>query len=103
MKSLDCLQPRGLMVSFGQASGVVSPFSINILSAKGSLYLTRPNLGTYTARREDLETSARRLFEVLSNGAVRCEVKRKFKLAEAAEAHRALGGRETTGSSILLP
>jgi NADPH2:quinone reductase len=103
MKSLDCLQPRGLMVSFGQASGVVPPFSINILSAKGSLYLTRPNLGTYTARREDLEASTRRLFKVLSNGAVRCEVKRKFKLADAAEAHRALGGRETTGSSILLP
>ena len=103
MKSLDCLQPRGLMVSFGQASGVVPPFSINILSGKGSLYLTRPTLATYTARREDLEASARRLFDVLASGAVRCEIQRKFKLADAAEAHRALGGRETTGSSILLP
>jgi len=103
MKSLDCLQPRGLMVSFGQASGVVPPFSINILSGKGSLYLTRPTLATYTARREDLEAAARRLFEVLASGAVRCEVKRTFKLADAATAHRALGDRETTGSSILLP
>ena len=103
MKSLDCLRPRGLMVSFGQASGVVPPFSINILSAKGSLYLTRPTLATYTARREDLEAAARRLFDVLGSGAVRCEVKRSFKLADAAEAHRALGQRETTGSSILLP
>jgi len=103
MKSLDCLQPRGLMVSFGQASGVVPPFSINILSGKGSLYLTRPTLATYTARREDLEAAARKLFEVLASGAVRCEVKRTFKLADAATAHRALGDRETTGSSILLP
>ncbi len=103
MKSLDCLQPRGLMVSFGQSSGIVPPFSINILSGKGSLYLTRPTLATYTARREDLEAAARRLFEVLASGAVRCEVNRRFKLADAAEAHRALGDRETTGSSILLP
>jgi NADPH:quinone reductase len=103
MKSLDCLQPRGLMVSFGQASGVVPPFSINILSGKGSLYLTRPTLATYTARREDLEAAAHRLFDVLASGAVRCEVKRTFKLAHAADAHRALGGRETTGSSVLLP
>src|SRR6516164_2003726 len=86
MKSLDCLQPRGLIVSFGQASGVVPPFSINILSGKGSLYLTRPTLATYTARREDLETAARRLFVALGSGAVRCEVKRSFKLADAAEA-----------------
>jgi len=103
MKSLDCLQPRGLMVSFGQSSGMVPPFSINILSAKGSLYLTRPTLNTYAARREELEASARRLFDALASGAVRCEVKRTFKLADAADAHRALGGRETTGSSILLP
>jgi NADPH2:quinone reductase len=103
MKSLDCLRPRGLMVSFGQSSGVVPPFSINILSGKGSLYLTRPTLATYIARREDLEAAARRLFDVLASGAVRCEVKRTFKLADAAGAHRALGQRETTGSSILLP
>jgi NADPH2:quinone reductase len=103
MKSLDCLQPRGLMVSFGQSSGVVPPFSINILSGKGSLYLTRPTLATYTARREDLEAAARRLFDVLGSGAVRCEVMRTFKLADAAAAHRALGDRQTTGSSILIP
>jgi NADPH2:quinone reductase len=103
MKSLDCLQPRGLIVSFGQASGVVPPFSINILSGKGSLYLTRPTLATYTARREDLETAARRLFDALGSGAVRCEVQRTFKLPDAATAHRALGDRATTGSSILLP
>jgi NADPH:quinone reductase len=103
MKSLDCLRPRALMVSFGQASGIVPPFSINILAAKGSLYLTRPTLATYVARREDLEASARRLFDVLLSGAVRCEVNRTFKLAEAAAAHRALGQRETTGSSILIP
>ena len=103
MKSLDCLAPRGLMVSFGQASGMVPPFSINILSAKGSLYITRPTLLTYTARREDLEASARRLFDVLLSGAVRCEVQRTFKLADAAAAHRALGERATTGSSVLLP
>jgi NADPH2:quinone reductase len=103
MKSLDCLRPRALMVSFGQASGIVPPFSINILAAKSSLYLTRPTLATYVARREDLEASARRLFDVLLSGAVRCEVNRTFKLAEAAAAHRALGQRETTGSSILIP
>ena len=103
MKSLDCLRPRGLIVSFGQSSGIVPPFSINILAGKGSLYLTRPTLATYAARREDLEAAARWLFDVLASGAVRCEVKRTFKLAEAAVAHRALGQRETTGSSILLP
>jgi NADPH2:quinone reductase len=103
MKSLDCLRPRGLMVSFGQSSGVVPPFSINILSGKGSLYITRPTLATYTATREDLEAAARRLFAVLASGTVRCEVKRTFKLADAAAAHRALGDRATTGSSVLLP
>jgi NADPH:quinone reductase len=103
MKSLDCLRPRGLIVSFGQSSGIVPPFSINILAGKGSLYLTRPTLATYAARREDLEAAARRLFDVLASGVVRCEVKRTFKLADAAAAHRALGQRETTGSSILLP
>jgi len=103
MKSLDCLRPRGLIVSFGQSSGIVPPFGINILAAKGSLYLTRPTLATYAARREDFEAAARRLFDVLLSGAVRCEVSRTFKLADAAAAHRALGQRETTGSSILLP
>lgn len=103
MKSLDCLRPRGLMVSYGQASGVVPPFSVNILSAKGSLYLTRPTLATYAAKREDLEAMARDLFGVLQGGTVRCEVKQRFKLADAAQAHRALADRQTTGSTVLLP
>jgi NADPH2:quinone reductase len=103
MKSLDCLRPRGLMVSYGQASGMVPPLPINILSAKGSLYLTRPTLQTYTAAREDLLERSRALFEVLQRGVVRCEVKQRFALKDAAAAHRALGSRETTGSSVLIP
>ena len=103
MKSLDCLRPRGLMVSFGQASGMVPPFSINLLSAKGSLYLTRPTLQTYTARREDLVARAEALFAALANGAVKCEVQQRFALRDATAAHRALGERKTTGSSVLMP
>jgi NADPH2:quinone reductase len=103
MKSLDCLRPRGLMVSFGQASGIVPPFSINILSAKGSLYLTRPTLQTYTAKREELVERANALFAALSSGAVKCEVQQRFALRDAAQAHRALGERRTTGSSVLMP
>ncbi|MGH8014086.1 MAG: quinone oxidoreductase family protein [Candidatus Binataceae bacterium] len=103
MKSLDCLRPRGLMISYGQASGLVPPFSINILAAKGSLYLTRPTLNTYAARREDMVAIANALFEVLSAGIVRCEIKQRFPLAEAAAAHRALADRGTTGSTVLLP
>ena len=98
MKSIDCLRPRGLMVAFGQASGIVPPFSVNILSAKGSLYLTRPTLQTYTAKREELVERANALFDVLANGTVKCEVQRRFPLRDAAEAHRALGERNTTGS-----
>jgi NADPH:quinone reductase len=103
MKSLDCLRPRGLMVSFGQASGMVPPFSVNLLSAKGSLYLTRPALTAYTASREDLVARANALFAVLASGAVKCAVQRRFALRDAAAAHRALGERETTGSSVLMP
>jgi NADPH:quinone reductase len=103
MKSIDCLRPRGLMVAFGQASGIVPPFSVNILSAKGSLYLTRPTLQTYTAKREELVERANALFAVIANGTVKCEVQRRFALRDAAEAHRALGERNTTGSSVLVP
>jgi NADPH2:quinone reductase len=103
MKSLDCLRPRGLMVSYGQASGMVPPLGINILSAKGSLYLTRPTLQTYTASREELIERSRALFDALQSGIVRCEVKQRFALKDAAAAHRALGSRETTGSSVLIP
>lgn len=103
MKSLDCLRPRGLMVSFGQASGMVPPFSVNLLSTKGSLYLTRPTLQTYTAKREDLVARAAALFAVLAGGTVKCAVQQRFELRDAASAHRALGDRNTSGSSVLIP
>lgn len=101
MKSLDCLKLRGLMVSFGNASGPVAPFSPLLLSQKGSLYLTRPTLFHYIATREQLEQSARELFEIVSSGKVKIEVQQRFALKEAAEAHRQLEARKTTGSTIL--
>jgi NADPH:quinone reductase len=101
MRSLDCLKVRGLMVSFGNASGPVEPFSPLVLSQKGSLYLTRPTLFHYVASREQLENSARELFEVVAKGKVKIEVQQRFALKDAAEAHRALQARETTGSTIL--
>jgi NADPH2:quinone reductase len=101
MKSLDCLRPRGLMVSFGNASGPVDPISPLILSQKGSLFLTRPTLFHYIATRPELEQAANDLFDVVRSGKVKIEVKQRFPLAEAAEAHRALEARRTTGSTIL--
>ncbi len=101
--SLDCLQTRGLMVSFGQSSGLVPSFDPGILSAKGSLYLTRPTLMTYNAERPDLVASAKSLFEVVESGAVKIEVQQRFALEEVADAHRALESRQTTGSTVLLP
>ena len=101
MKSLDCLQPRGLMVTFGQSSGPVPPFSATVLAQKGSLYLTRPTLYNYTQARGQLEQSAAELFEVVSSGEVRVEVKQRFPLERAADAHRALEARATSGSTIL--
>ena len=101
--SLDCLRPRGMLVSFGQSSGKIDPFDIGILSAKGSLYITRPTLMTYTESRIDLEISAQALFDVVGRGAVRITVNQTFPLAEAAAAHRALESRQTTGSTILMP
>ena len=101
--SLDCLRPRGMLVSFGQSSGKIDPFDVGILSAKGSLYVTRPTLMTYTASRADLEASSQALFEVVAGGAVRVTVNQTFPLAEAADAHRALESRRTTGSTILVP
>ena len=103
MKSLDCLRPLGTMVSFGQSSGPVAPLELGLLSAKGSLFLTRPTLMTYTARREDLLTHARDLFEVVDKGVVKVEIRQTYPLSDAARAHRELEGRRTTGSSILLP
>jgi NADPH:quinone reductase len=101
--SLDCLAPLGMMVSFGNASGPVPPISPLVLSHKGSLFLTRPTLMTYTASREDLLASANELFEVVRSGAVRVEVRQRFPLGEAARAHRELEGRKTTGAAILVP
>src|SRR5207253_10853323 len=101
LKSLDCLAPRGLLVSFGNASGPVDPFPPGLLAQKGSLFLTRPTLFSYIAARTELETAARELFEMVTSGKVEVEVKQRFPLAEAGEAHRSLEARETTGSTIL--
>jgi NADPH2:quinone reductase len=101
--SLDCLQPRGLMVSYGNASGPVSEVNLGILAQKGSLYVTRPTLFTYTASREDLVLSAGRLFQVVGDGAVKIEINQRYKLEDVATAHRDLEGRKTTGSTIMLP
>ena len=100
--SLECLQPRGLMVSFENASGAVEPFAPALLAAKGSLFLTRPTLATYTATRADLEKTSTDLFSVLSSGAVKVEVNQTYPLKNAAQAHRDLEARKTTGSTILL-
>ncbi|MBV8737135.1 MAG: quinone oxidoreductase [Alphaproteobacteria bacterium] len=100
-KSLDCLAPLGLMVSFGQSSGAIGPVDIGILAAKGSLFLTRPTLNTYTASREDLLTAARELFSVVESGAVKITVNQTYPLREAARAHRDLEGRKTTGQTVL--
>jgi len=101
--SLDCLAPLGLMASYGNASGPVPPVDIGILAAKGSLYLTRPSLATYTAKRADLEKTAADLFDVVLKGAVKINVNQTFPLKDAAAAHTALESRETTGSTVLLP
>lgn len=101
--SLDCLAPLGLMVSFGNSSGPVPPFELAVLGAKGSLFLTRPSLATYTASRSDLERSAQDLMQAVMSGAVRIKVNQTFALKDAADAHRALEARKTTGSTVLLP
>jgi len=101
--SLDCLRPRGLMVSFGNASGPVPPVNLGILSTKGSLYVTRPTLATHIASRADLLERASSLFGVVKSGKVKIETTGRYKLAEAQQAHRDLEGRKTTGSIILVP
>ncbi|GGP25687.1 quinone oxidoreductase family protein [Silvimonas amylolytica] len=101
--SLDSLAPRGMLVSFGNASGAVPPFSPGVLSQKGSLFLTRPTLGYYTATREELLATAADYFSVVANGTVKAEVHQRYALADAAKAHRDLEGRQTTGSIVLLP
>jgi NADPH2:quinone reductase len=101
--SLDCLAPLGLMVSYGNASGPVPPFDLGVLGAKGSLFLTRPTLPTYTAKRSDLEAVAADLFSVVSSGAVKIQINQTFPLQDAAKAHIALESRKTTGSTVLIP
>jgi NADPH2:quinone reductase len=103
LRSLDCLRPRGMMVSFGQSSGMVPPVDIVMLSAKGSLYLTRPTLMTYTASREDLLASASALFDVVRRGVVTVEIRQTYPLRDAARAHADLEARRTTGSTVLIP
>jgi NADPH2:quinone reductase len=102
-RSLDCLQPLGLMVSFGNSSGPVPPFALTELVSRGSLYITRPTLQTYAAKREDLEAMAADLFQMVTSGKIKIEIHQRFPLAEAAQAHIALESRRTTGKTILLP
>ncbi|EKD59416.1 MAG: NADPH:quinone oxidoreductase-like protein zinc-containing oxidoreductase, partial [uncultured bacterium] len=101
--SLRCLRPFGLLVSFGNASGPLPPVDLSILSQLGSLYLTRPTLNTYAAKRADLEQMAGELFQVVVSGAVKVEINQRYPLQDAAQAHRDLEARKTTGCTILLP
>jgi NADPH:quinone reductase len=101
--SLDCLRPRGLFVSFGQSSGPIENFDVGLLSRKGSLYMTRPTLFTYNATRPELEASAKALFDMVESGKVKIDVNQRYKLADAAQAHRDLEARKTTGTTLLIP
>jgi len=101
--SLDCLRPFGVMVTYGNITGQVEPFSPKILAGKGSLYVTRPTLGTHVATRELLLEGAERLFEVVSKGIVKNHVNQSYALKDTAQAHRDLEARRTTGSTVLLP
>jgi NADPH2:quinone reductase len=103
MQSLDCLRPHGVMVSFGNSSGTVQPFELHELTKRGSLYVTRPTLQDFIRARGDLEAGAADLFGVVERGIVRIEVNQSFALADAANAHRELEARRTTGSTILIP
>jgi NADPH2:quinone reductase len=103
MKSLDCLRPLGTMVTFGQSSGSVPPLDLGVLAAKGSLFLTRPSLMTYTEKQEDLLAHANDLFDVVQRGAVKITIGQTYPLSEVSVAHRDLEGRKTTGSTILIP
>jgi NADPH2:quinone reductase len=102
LKSLDCLAPLGVAVLFGQSSGSVEPLNLGLLAQKGSLYVTRPTLNTYAAKRENLVAMAKELFEVVLSGAVKIEVNQTCPLKDAAKAHADLGARKTTGSTVLL-
>ena len=103
MSSLECLQPMGTMVTFGQSSGPVPPLELGLLAAKGSLFLTRPSLMTYTEKRADLLAHAGDLFDVVLRGVVKIDIGQTYPLSEAPAAHRDLEGRRTTGSTILVP
>ncbi|MGE5649254.1 quinone oxidoreductase [Noviherbaspirillum sp. UKPF54] len=101
--SLDCLAPLGMMVSFGAASGPVPPFSLNELASRGSLFITRPSLFNYIAKREDLDAMAADLFSMVVSGKVKIDINQRYALQDAAQAHRDLEARKTTGSTILIP
>ena len=103
LSSLDCLQPRGLMVSYGNSSGKVTPFDIGIQSQMGSLYVTRPTLATYTASRPELEATARDVFDVIREGKVKVEIRHTYPVSDAAQVHRDLEGRRTVGSIVMIP
>ncbi len=103
MESLDCLAPLGLMASFGNASGAVEPVNIGVLAQKGSLFLTRPTLVTYTSARKDLLKATSELFAVVKSGAVKITINQQYPLREAEQAHRDIEARKTTGSTVLLP
>jgi NADPH2:quinone reductase len=101
--SLDSLSPLGLMVSYGNASGAVPPFAVGQLASKGSLFVTRPMLATYMARREDPRNCCQRAFTVVADGTVKIAALQSYPLADAAQAHRDLEARKTSGSTILIP
>ena len=103
MKSLDCVQPRGLLVLFGNASGPVDALNTGLLAAKGSLYVTRPTLASYAAKREELLAASKELFDVVLSGKVKVGPRQSYALKDAQQAHRDLEGRKTTGSTILVP
>ena len=101
--SLDCLSPRGLLVSFGNASGAVTAFNLGILAAKGSLYVTRPTLGSYVAKDSEFKETAQDLIDIVKSGKVKININQRYALADAAKAHEDLAARRTTGASVLLP
>ena len=101
--SLDCLAPLGMMVSFGSASGPVAPFGLNELATRGSLFVTRPSLFNYTAKRDDLEIMAAELFGMVESGKIKIDINQRYALKDVAQAHHELESRKTTGSSILIP
>jgi NADPH:quinone reductase len=103
IQSLDCLQPRGLLVSFGNASGPVKDFNLGLLAAKGSLYITRPTLGSYTATDEDFAETAKDLVDIVASGQVKLSINQHYALKDASTAHRDLEARKTVGASVLLP